>query len=243
MTTEVVHGNASNEATNTLDTECQLNEIFQEVGRSYGFETVNAEFVGFKDMKIRWQRSYKWADFKVSDYLNNAPKDVIEDLARVLFSRISGSDEVAYSDSLCDWLTAPKFSEEKQGIFLRRTRNISYDGGSYKQLEDSYQRLEQMGLITEDIPNVKIFWTKDVDKKKTGYCSVLMKVIAISRMFDNEDLPDYVLDYILYCEVCHLIAGFNPGEEIKGRVYEDLVAKFEKKEEAEDALRRFCNRL
>ena len=49
-----------------------LNEIFKKVGNDFGYD-VSAEFAAYRDFKIRWQRSYKWAEFQVSDYLKDAP--------------------------------------------------------------------------------------------------------------------------------------------------------------------------
>ena len=57
-------------------TEEILNETFKKVGNDFGYET-SAEYAAFRDLKVRWQRSYKWADFQVSDYLRDAPEEVL----------------------------------------------------------------------------------------------------------------------------------------------------------------------
>ncbi|MFA6803718.1 MAG: hypothetical protein WCR24_04400, partial [Candidatus Methanomethylophilaceae archaeon] len=63
-----------------------LKESFRLVGKQYGYDNVDAEFVAFKEFKVKWQRSCGWADFQVSDYLVDAPREVIEGLARTLMS-------------------------------------------------------------------------------------------------------------------------------------------------------------
>lgn len=51
-----------------------LNETFKKVGNDFGCDTP-AEFAAYRDFKIRWQRSYKWAEFQVSDYPFNSTYD------------------------------------------------------------------------------------------------------------------------------------------------------------------------
>ncbi len=70
--------------------EQQLNEIFERIGEEYGYRA-GAEFAAFKDLKVRWVRTSDWADFKVSDYLRDAPEGVIEDLARTIITKIIGA--------------------------------------------------------------------------------------------------------------------------------------------------------
>jgi len=217
-----------------------LRETFAKVGAGYGFETVNAQYVAFKDFKVRWQRSYKWADFQVSDYLADASANVIEGLARSLFRRIVGEDEDGYSQELCDWVTSPQFYEIKQQVFLRRSRNLVRSPvGEYKSLRAAYDRLIGMGLVQED-PTVCLTWTKETNVRKVGHCSVLMRVVSVSRALDADQVPDFLLDYCLYHELCHLLLGFDPTGVRHGQEFADLEAKYPRQREAEDWLRKLC---
>ncbi|AGI47664.1 hypothetical protein TALC_00667 [Thermoplasmatales archaeon BRNA1] len=49
-----------------------------------------AEFAALRDFKARWQRSYSWAIFTVSDYLKYAAGKVLDELVEVLFSKFTG---------------------------------------------------------------------------------------------------------------------------------------------------------
>ncbi|MDR0309206.1 MAG: DUF45 domain-containing protein [Candidatus Methanoplasma sp.] len=222
-----------------MEAEEVLRTKFKEVGREYGFDRVEAEFVAFREFKVRWQRSYKWADFKVSDYLADAPPEVIEGLCNSLFSKITGDDE-GYSDDMCRWMTAPEFSEYKQPVYLKRSRNITRSSeGETKDLEEAYQRLIGLGLVEKD-PKVHLTWTKESNIRKIGHCSVLMKVITISSVLDSDMIPDFVLDYCLYHELCHLMIGFDPSAKKHGEKFRELEAKHPQKDEAEEWLKRLC---
>ena len=222
-----------------METEEVLRTKFKEVGREYGFDKVEAEFVAFKEFKVRWQRSYRWADFKVSDYLADAPPEVIEGLCNSLFSKITGDDE-GYSEEMCRWITAPEFSECKQPVYLKRSRNLTRSSkGEAKDLESAYDRLIELGLVKKD-PYVHLSWTKESNVRKIGHCSVLMKVITISNILDSDMIPDFVLDYCLYHELCHLMIGFDPSAKAHGEEFSNLEARYPQKDEANDWLKKLC---
>lgn len=67
-----------------------LNRALQNAGRRNGFEDIQAEFAAFRDFKLKWTRSYRWISFEVSDYLRNAPEDVMDSLAETMFAKMRG---------------------------------------------------------------------------------------------------------------------------------------------------------
>lgn len=52
-----------------------MTEVFQRVGKNYGYENVSTDFVSFKQFKVQWQRSYNWIAFRISDYMVDAPEN------------------------------------------------------------------------------------------------------------------------------------------------------------------------
>jgi len=217
----------------------QLVNIFRTAGKEYGFDDVVAEYSSFKEFKVRWQRSKGRANFKVSDYMEDAPAEIIDGIARALFSKISGSD-TGYPEEVHEWLATDKFVKANQPTYLRRNRSLTRSAqGETRNLKDSYHRLVNQGLIESD-EDVCLTWTTEQNIRRVGYCSVLMKVIAISSVFDTEMIPEFVLDYVVYHEFLHIQAGFDPF----GRKHtEDFVSqekKFPKIEEAEDWIKKLC---
>lgn len=207
----------------------KLNEVFQRVGKDYGYETCEATFEAFTDFKVRWQRSYHWIDLHVSDYLADAPEDVLEGLAVSLFRRITGEEDAPYSEKLKDWITRPEFAPSKREVYLHR-RN--YDDESSEILAAGYRRLVDAGLLPYD-ENVRLCWNHDRYNHKAGSCSVLMKVVSISDWF--EDAPDNVVDYVLFRYIAHITLGYDPDRTDDG--YDRMVAGYPDKEDCEDYLR------
>ena len=220
-----------------MTSESILRESFRSIGREYGYDNVDAEFVAFKELKIKWQRSYGRAEFKVSDYLSDAPGEIMTDIAKTLFSKISGSD-AEYPNEMNRWMTSREFLMEKQPVYLRRSRNLTRTTkGDYRDIGESYRRLVSEGLIKED-PDVHISWTRDPNVRRVGYCSVLMKVVAISSIFDTQTIPEFVLDYVLYHEFIHIEAGFNPFGRKHGPEFAARERLYPKYDEAEEWLKR-----
>ncbi|MDR3282022.1 MAG: hypothetical protein LBS92_00200 [Candidatus Methanoplasma sp.] len=223
-----------------METDEMLREVFKAAGKEHGFDRVEAEFTAFKEFKVRWQRSYKWAEFKVSDYMADAPEEVVKGLANSLFARIAGTDDAGYPKSLTDWITDPEFAELKQPLYLKRSRNLSRSPeGEKKSLAESLGRLMDMGLAEED-PLVHLSWTKESNIRKIGHCSVLMKVVSISSALDSDMIPDFVLDHCLHHELCHIMAGFDPSAGRHGESFAKLEERFPRKAEAEEWLRKLC---
>ena len=222
----------------TTTAEETLRESFGTIGKKYGFDKVGAEFVAYRDFKVKWTRSYKWADFQVSDYLMDAPSVVLDGLAETLFSRISGAEAKPYTPEMNNWITSSEFKSEKQPVYVRRSRNISRTPkGKNKDLTESLNRLKRMGLVKKDI-NPYLTWTRAELQTTCGYCSTLMDTIVISSAFDTRTLPDMVLDYVLYHECLIIRNGWaNFGLEDEFDICEE-EKKFPDWEEAEGWIRR-----
>ena len=69
-----------------------------------------------------------------------------------------------------------------------------------------------MRLIPDDIECV-LTWDNSESPKAAG-CSLLQAVVWVNKALDTKGVPEHVLDYSVYSEMCHLIQGFNNNDEI-----------------------------
>ncbi len=224
-----------------MSTEVEvLNRAFQDVGRRYGYDNVKADYVPFLDMKVQWQRSFKWAAFRVSDYMKGADGEVLECLANTLFSKITGENDKQYGEAMRSWVLDPDFSITKRPMYLKRSRTLTKESAGLKRnLADSMTRLAEKGLVDPGA-NVQTVWSLNNKLRRAASSSVLMRVIAVSDLLDDDKIPDYVVDYAVYCQYLRIIHGaenFGITTEIFTRDYE---RKFDKYKEAEAELDRLC---
>lgn len=224
-------------------TQEALQDCFLEAGRRYGYDDVMAEFAQYRDFKVRWQRSYRWARFKVSDYLEDAPEKVVRDLAQSLFRRIVGDGYDGYTENVRAWVTSEGFREAKQQIYLRRSRSLTRSPvGDHRNIRDAYESLIAQGLVDND-PEIYLSWSKDTDPGNVVRCSVLMKVVALSSLLDGKDVPGCVVEYCLYHELCHIAIGFDPTSEKHERSYDELEKRYPRRAEARQWMARHCLRI
>ena len=218
--------------------EAILNQAFSTVGKEYGYDSVSAEIAEFKDFKLKWRRSCGWIEFTVSDYLKDAPQEIIEGIARIIFSRISGSGSKEYPKNMEEWLTNYEFAKANRPTYLRRSRNLTRSAkGRCRGLTESYNRLVEQGMIPQ-MDDIVFTWTKEPNIRRVGYCSILMRVIAISSVFDTEEIPEFVLDFIVYHEMLHMMRGFDPLGKLHDAEFQADESKYPMKAESEEWLRR-----
>lgn len=215
-----------------------LTRVFAEVGGRHGYKDVEAKFAAFKDFKVKWVRSYRWAEFDVSDYLKGAPEEVMSALSDTLFKKMRGECEASYPEAVIDWMTDPSFRERNQPLYLSRCHAISRGSrASFVDLSDSMERLHNMGLV--DVPeDVQLRWAFNSRSSNAAKSSVLMRTVIVSDRLDSQDVPQEVIDYVVYAQIAHISMGYRPGKGVDSKEYADMLERFPYMAQAEEGLRR-----
>ncbi len=178
--------------------------VVRTVGKDFGFETVEVTFYPYKELKSKWMKNGSKISLKISDYLLDADNGLLEDYVRALFRRITEGRKIEYSDRINNWLSSDEFLNRNRKKYLNRSRNLSlYTCGDYYDLEELYRDLIAQALI-DGTRGVRITWTKRPNRRRVGYCSLLMKVVTVSSALDSSSIPAYVPQYVLYHELLHL---------------------------------------
>ena len=198
---------------------------FQKVGNDFGFDNVEAEFSPFRDLKVKWCRTINNASFTVSDYLQEAPVDVIEGIARTIFSKIRAEENSDYPECTKEWLTSDEFRELNQDKYIERSRAVGdVENTEDKRLWGAYYRLIDAGLI-EEIDGLKLFWSKDELVSKAGQSSCLMRVVIMNKRFMKNDIPSEVLDYCLLHEIANITIDFGVDIIERKKKVADIIAE------------------
>jgi len=224
----------------TLDADLQ--QLFSQVGERHGYDEVEARFSPYKEFKSTWMKSDRRAKFCVSDYLMGADEGIVEDFAHYLFCRmgrkIGGG---MYTDRLRAWLSSPQFIARNQPLYLRRSRNLSLSArGKEYDLTGAYWALRDQGLIS-DSSDAILSWTVQGNRQRVGYCNVLMRVIAVSSALDNELVPEFVHQYVLYHELLHLDKGLQSEGKHHGTDFRRMERNFPQWKESERWLKKIAS--
>lgn len=220
----------------------RLEEIFGEIGSRMGYRNISAFYYPYRDLKSTWTRTNSDIVLRISDYLSDCPTEVLYHFARALCSTVSTGTRMRYPPELIDWLRSPKFIEKNRPVYLRRSRNLalSHEGESY-DLNESFDRLVDSGLIKE-CGDVYLTWTRRPNRRRMGYCNVLMRTVAISSLLDSPRVPKLLVDYVLYHELLHILLSSGDLSTNHNRFFKMMEARFPEQKEAERLLCRLVSR-
>lgn len=225
----------------TFEMSTELADIFGSIGREQGYDDIVAEFAPYKEFKSSWRRSGRSVRFQISDYMNGADRGVLEDFATSLYRRLDrGPCRSIYTPRLVTWLMSREFLAQNQALYLKRSRNLTLDHrGKVHDLQDAYLSLRDQGLV-RDCPDAVFNWTRRRNRMRVGYCSVLMKVIAVSSILDQPSVPPFVSEYVLYHELLHIQDGLRPDRRHHGPEFRDREHIHPRWKESEEWLRRLA---
>jgi len=202
--------------------EEDLEHISAEV---FGSSPIVARFHPKKDLGCSWRMKGDTMHLFVSDYLKDAPADVIREYLTFIKER-RGGEGYALPESILNWMGSERFIDANRGKYVQRCKNLSRTSeGKERNLTDSLDRLIDMDLICpDDIENSYFSWMRHSNHRKLGSCNMIMRVVSISSIFDDSRVPLDLLDYVVYHEVIHLRIGLRP----RGRHHDGLFKSFER---------------
>ncbi|HSV42163.1 MAG TPA: hypothetical protein VLH13_01980 [Methanomassiliicoccales archaeon] len=220
-----------------------LAETFQRIGGQHGYGKVNASFQPFKEFKASWTRRDTDIEFQVTDYMRPARQELMDEFAECLFQRVRSKRQgLRYPDQVKRWLESDDFVARNRPLYLKRSRNLSMGGkGAVYDLERSYDRLRATGMVPE-IRNRYLTWTKNANIQRMGYCSVLMRTVAVSSALDDPEVPEFVTDYVLYHELLHMVKGLEQKRVHHDAEFKERERRFPLWREAETHLKRIAAR-
>jgi len=216
----------------------RLYEILLPLLSKHSLELRAAMFFGPKEFQASWKKSGSSVDVKISDYLIDAPDQVLEDFSKSVVQSIVNR-KPTYGKAFLDWVRSDEYINNKRKIYLRRSRNLTgTPEGNERNIIESLDRLLDSGLLSpNDTDNCFFSWTNSPNIRKVGFCSPMMRVVGVSSILDDISVPEFVFDYVVYHESLHLAQGYRPGQRIHDRAFKENEKRFPRYEEAEKYLK------
>jgi hypothetical protein len=185
--------------------------------------------------------------FRLSDRLEGAPDEVLEGVVGILlcrFLRLSDSraDPAAvraYRAYLNDERDAGPAPARRQG------RKHIDPVGAHRSLLGSFLRVSlDLGLALPKVPTLS--WSKTVSRHRFGHWDPEHNAVVISQVLDDPDVPEFVLDYVLYHELLHILHPVKMGSGTKRIVHSAAFKRDERKfprwREGDEWIRRLARR-
>ncbi len=188
----------------------RLLEAAKEVVRLYPPSTkgpYKVSFYPYKSLKSTIRQQKSGVAIRISHLLVDAPKEVLAGVLHVLLSRF-------YDKKVPQGLRQPyedfcrrKEIEERARNVRRKygTKIIVGTKGEYRDLDQSFDRVNQT-YFGGKIEKPTLTWSPGVSRRRMGYYDTEHHTIVISSGLDSKRVPIYVLDYIMYHELLHIVS-------------------------------------
>jgi hypothetical protein len=152
---------------------------------------------------------------RVSDIFKDAPQNVHRALAFILVAKLLSKPtpevhERVYRDFACSpqILRASDIARRKRGRKI-----ISSARGSIYDLNRMFDRLNR-NYFDSKLEKPTLTWSQRRTRRILGHHDAVHDTIVISKTLDSREVPDWLVEYILYHEMLHIK---HPARIIKGR--------------------------
>lgn len=154
---------------------------------------------------------------RVSDILMDAPGEVLEALSHILLSRAAGKKPPQNHVLLYHQFVHRPAIEKRHAELraLRSKKRIPGPKGKVYDLDQSFLRINER-YFGNRLEMPVLTWSVRRSRRQLGYRDDHLDIICISRWLDRAAVPQYVLDYVMYHEMLHIVvpAKFENGRRV-----------------------------
>jgi hypothetical protein len=219
--------------------------LFEGVLKNYNAKTqygLQVEFYPYASLKHTIRLRNHRYHLRISDIMRDAPPMALEAAAHVMLSKITRrrcpeEHLLAYE---CYAHSSPILAEIERVQRKRGHKKICGSRGKVRDLEESFDRINKE-YFQGKLPRPTLTWTLGRSRTRLGTYDGTFNTISINRKLDSDGVPRYVLDYIMFHEVLHIICPVrivNGRRVVHSREFRKAERKFRDYDRAIRRLRR-----
>jgi predicted metal-dependent hydrolase len=169
---------------------------------SHNSKKIEAQFYPYRSLRhtIKW--NHKFISLRISQYLSNAPINIMENLAIILLAKVY---KIKPDKSIKD--SYRNYTESISNILPERRRRIPKDyfsQGKYYNLKNIFDILN-LKYFSNKLSVKYLGWSKYKSYTRLGYYDKEKELLVISNIFDSKKVPDCVIEYLVYHEMLHIL--------------------------------------
>lgn len=207
---------------------------------------VDARFQEFAGLKADLRVKDKKIVARVSDGFKAAPEEAVQGLALNLVSRAfrkrTSPEHAPLLRAYKAFVASGSASKLSDSLRRLRGRRVgSQEEGDYFDLK------QEMATVVGDYAEVfsgvnlpKIAWSREKSRRRLGFHDSASNTIVVSKIFDSQKCPQFLLRYIIFHELLHAKHEvlFERGESLRRtvhpRAFKQDERRFKEFEEAEE---------
>ena len=214
--------------TREVELKSYFADAFRQVTRRIEAPEIQVTFYPFAGLnhtiRIRRQRIY----VRVSDLFRDAPPQVQRALAHILISKLFRKRVKAeYQTLYRQYAYQPQVVRASE--LARRSRGRKHLSGAQGEVFDLDQLFGRLNRRYFEGKLVKpvLSWSRRRTKRVLGHHDGVHEAIVISRSLDRPDIPEFLIEYVLYHEMLHL--KHQPRIVNGRRIYHTLAFRAEER--------------
>jgi predicted metal-dependent hydrolase len=142
---------------------------------------------------------------RVSDLLEGAPDSVLRSIAHILLAKMYRKPvDRAHASRYRRYVSTQHMSQKAHLVRqMRGRKRITSPQGHVYHLEEVFERLNVQffhGLLARPL----MTWSSERARNRLGHYDPAHNAIVVSSVFDDPQVPRYVVEYIVYHEMLHL---------------------------------------
>ena len=202
-------------STGEMALKTHVAEAFRQITKRVTLPEIHVAFYPFAGLthtiRIRKQQVY----VRVSDILRDAPPPVYRALAFILVAKLFNQRVMTEHLKLYRQYTyQPQVVRASDLARRQRGRKIvSRTPGGVHDLNRIFTRLNRQ-YFENALSRPQLSWSARRTKRILGHHDAVHDTIVISKSLDREEIPEYVVEYVLYHEMLHIK---HPPRIINGR--------------------------
>lgn len=183
---------------------------------------------------------------RLSDLSKHAPSTIHEALAFVLVSKLLRRRvPAAHLEIYRNYAAQPEIGEQANNSRKTRGRKIiTTPRGQVYDLEEIFRRVNQT-YFQNRLEQPVLSWSQTKTRRIFGHQDAVHDTIIISRTLDDAKVPPFVVEFVLYHELLHVVHPtriVNGKRRIHSAAFRHDERRFERFEEAEEWLERLAKR-
>lgn len=206
------------EQSETIPSEERLMLVAEKVCLQYPLSkntNCHAVFYPYTSLKSTAKIERGTTRIRISDILQNAPDAVLEALVHILLARANRKKPPQtmlryYRDYLNSNPVETLHAETRQN---RTKKQLPGPLGNYYDLNESFAEINAF-YFDNSIEKPTLSWSPKRSRRQLGYHDDHLNLIVISRWLDRRMVPRFVVDFIMYHEMLHIVV---PVEHKQGR--------------------------
>ncbi|RME11450.1 MAG: hypothetical protein D6802_06795, partial [Ardenticatenia bacterium] len=128
-----------------------------------------------------------------------APDEVLEALARVA---LTGKVRAHDRRRIRDYVQSDDFQETAATVETLELPLVAQPKGSFHDLDEVFDRVNA-AYFNGEMPRPRLTWNRQMTHNKMAHYDARRDTVMVSVTLDHPDVPDDVLDFVMYHELLH----------------------------------------